>query len=111
VDGMSNENKLKKILDYEIARAINKYNSAVFILQGGTTTDALSKFGNNGPRLPSESLRRMCAKADYKNYKSLERVARWCTPEFAEKHGESMSEPTLQILRKNKHLFIGRPKL
>jgi hypothetical protein len=110
VDGMSNENKLKKILNDEIARALNKYNSAVFILQGGTTTEALSRFGNNGPRLPAESLRRMCAKADFKNYKQLERAAKWCTPDYIEKYGESMSEPTLQILRKNKHLFIGRPK-
>ena len=108
---MNNENKLKKILDDEISRAINKYNSAVFILQGGATTDALSKFGDNGPRNPAQSLKKMCEKADYKNYKSLERQAEWCTPEYEEKHGKEMAEPTLQILRKNKHLFIGRPKL
>jgi hypothetical protein len=105
------ENKLKKILDLEISRALNKYNSAVFILQGGTVTEAVSRFGDNGPRLPAQSLRRLCFNADSECYDSLREVAKWCGPEDIARYGEDrcMGEPTLNSLRSNKQLFIGEP--
>lgn len=108
---MSNENKLKEVLNKEIDRALNKYNSAVFILNGGTTTEAKNRFGNNGPRLPAESLRRACQKVNPIAYEELKREAVWVTDEIRVEKGMNyyMSEPTLKMLRDNKHLFIGEP--
>jgi len=101
------QNKLKKMMEAEVKRVVNKYNSAVFILNGGTVTKAIELYDF---KCPSKTLRAMCIKVDADGYESLRRTARWCTPSYIVEHGAYLGDPTLSILRENKHLFIGEQK-
>lgn len=97
-------NLLKDRMNHEIKTIINKYNAAVFVLNGGSTTKALSKFNYN---VAGKSLRGFCNSANPEAYKKLKEVdgnRSYYSEHFKE---WTYNEVCLYDLRENKHLFIG----
>ena len=100
-------NFLKDRVNHEIKTIMNKYNAAVFVLNGGSTTKALALFNDN---VAGKSLKVFCNSANPKGYKLIQEVEekrRW----FNEYNDTwSYDDVCLHELRENKHLFIGDPE-
>ena len=92
-------NALKERMNHEIKTIINKYNAAVFVLNGGSTTKALAEFNYN---IAGKSLRGFCRSANVNGYKTLMEVER-----NKKTYGGYYDNVALCELRNNKHLFIG----
>jgi len=98
---MSELNKLKERMSHEIKTINNKYNAAVFVLNGGSTTKALAEFNYN---VGGKSLKGFCKSANPEGYKTLQEIER-----NKNKWGY-WDDVYLHELRDNKHLFIGYDK-
>jgi bisphosphoglycerate-dependent phosphoglycerate mutase len=100
-------NKLKEQMNVEVKRVINKYNSAVFVLNGGSFTKAIELYGF---KCPSKTLRAMCIKANEKGYTKLvqqdKNKREWVSSYDGEVH-PYFKDVSVKDLRENKHLFIG----
>ena len=92
-------NKLKERMNHEIKTIINKYNAAVFVLNGGSTTRALAEFKCN---IAGKALRCFCKNANPDGYKMLMEIER-----NEKSYGGYYDNVHLWELRENKHLFIG----
>jgi hypothetical protein len=105
---MMSENRLKEQMNIAIGKAVDKYNSAVFILNGGSVNKAVELYNF---KCPSKTLRTMCRNANPVLYKELqeckENIPTWCDAEYIKDYKVYYNEPTLSQLRANKHLFIG----
>ena len=86
-------------MNHEIKTIINKYNAAVFVLNGGSTIKALAKFNYN---VGGKSLKGFCNSANPDGYKTLMEIER-----NKSKRGY-YNDVYLCELRDNKHLFIGQ---
>ena len=91
-------NKLKERVNHEIKTIMNKYNAAVYVLNGGSTMKALALFNYN---VGGKGLKGFCKSANPEGYKTLMEIERNKTP-----YGY-YDEVYLFELRENKHLFIG----
>ena len=101
---MNNVNKLKEIMNAEISRAVNKYNAAVFVLNGNSTTKALETFKYN---VGGKALRILCRDSNpdaYNELREIEKNKSWYSEVQKIWYYNDVS---LCDLRKNKHLFIG----
>ena len=92
-------NKLKERMNHEIKISINKYNAAVFVLNGGSTTKALAEFNYN---VAGKALRGFCRSANPDGYKTLMEIER-----NEKSYGGYFDDVWIHELRENKHLFIG----
>jgi len=101
---MSELNKLKERMNHEIKIIINKYNAAVFVLNGGSTTKAVVEFNYN---VGGKSLRGFCKSADPDAYKALQEVDE--KKSWFSEYSKTWyyDDVYLHELRENKHLFIG----
>ena len=97
-------NKLKERMNHEIKIIINKYNAAVFVLNGGSTTRALAEFNYN---VGGKSLRGFCKSANPEAYKSLQEIEQKRSWYYESEKAWFYDEVNLHELRENKHLFIG----
>jgi predicted alpha/beta superfamily hydrolase len=94
------DNKLKEQMNKEIRVAINKYNAAVFVLNGGSATKALAKFNHN---IGGKAIRVFCKRANPDGYRTLMEIDR-----NKRTHYEGYYDDVhMHELRENKHLFIG----
>ncbi len=85
-------------MNHEIKTIINKYNAAVFVLNGGSTTKALALFNYN---VAGKSLKGFCNSANPDGYKKLKEIER------NKASWGYHDDVWLQELRESKHLFIG----
>lgn len=103
-----NKNILKEQMNASIQKAVNKYNSAVFILNGGAVNKAIELYN---VKCPDFALRAMCRNANPDLYKELQEcednIPEWCDIEYRKNHKTYYNEPKLKQLRANKHFFIG----
>ena len=93
-------NKLKERMNHQIKVIINKYNAAVFVLNGGSTTKALAKFNYN---VAGKALNVFCENANPEGYKTLREIER----NKCRGYDSYYNNVYLCELRENKHLFIG----
>lgn len=88
----------------EISRAVSKYNAAVFVLNGGSTTKALTIYGYS---VGGSTLKIMCRDANPEHYKKIretEENRSW----YSETNNKwYYNDVSLSILRQNKKFFIG----
>lgn len=97
-------NKLKERINHEIKTIMNKYNAAVYVLNGGSTTKALALFNYN---VGGKSLRGFCNSANPSAYKEIQEVEE--NRSWYHEGGSQWfyNDVSLCKLRENKHLFIG----
>jgi len=104
---MSDTNKLKEQMNKEIKIIINKYNAAVFVLNGGSIKDAIAKYS---VKCPGKATRSLCKNSNPDFYNSLASQEK-NKVYYTNCNGDERfytTEVKLQDLRKNKHLFIGK---
>ena len=99
-------NKLKEQMNEEIKIAVAKYNSSVFILNGGTAKESKKLYGF---AIPIVSLRRFCNRANPEAYTSIATQEKYLVKWDYEGEEQQYHSYLVDIsdLRESKHLFIG----